>query len=349
MKKIDEILDDSFWGVMSYQMLAFKVKSTLDEKKKYLPDLKFISLCGDHPIYTNYWLNKMKNNNQAYLLISDVNQYPFIDVKILVYLNYFISASCIKENENISLHNYKQLTKLCADEKKAFIFGTGPSLTEGIEKSMELINENSLKIVCNGGINSVRLMEEIKPNLYVLSDIEILMENLRQQMDKIAAYVASHICYIALCRWWLPLVAARYPALKDRMIGINETAREICIPSADRLQVYAKAHNVITRLAVPLASAFCDVIYITGCDGVDLTEKKDMNFQHGEGIEERHQNVQQYEYFVQHYQYFEDLLTFGRRKCKTYISLTSSYIPALNNRTGYEKESWANENRVAGR
>lgn len=77
-EKIDEILDDSFWGVMSYQMLAFKVKGTLDEKKKYLPDLKFISLCGDHPIYTNYWLNKMKNNNQAYLLISDVNQYPYI-------------------------------------------------------------------------------------------------------------------------------------------------------------------------------------------------------------------------------------------------------------------------------
>lgn len=78
-ENVVDLIDDTFDIVISLQVLAFKIKVLLDKAGKKYPKLVYLSICGDHPIYINYWLKLMKNTNNAHLILSDENQYNYVN------------------------------------------------------------------------------------------------------------------------------------------------------------------------------------------------------------------------------------------------------------------------------
>ena len=91
------------------------------------------------------------------------------------------------------------------------------------------------------------------------------------------------------------------------------------------MEVYSKAHNVITKYAIPIASALTDKIYIAGCDGAKTNEKGEMVFEHSEELD----CVMEKMDVLNHYSYFKQVIEYGEKKHKIYKSITNSYIPVL--------------------
>lgn len=318
-------------------------KELLTKINNYIPALKKYNISIENGIekdsdiydliliWDKKYLNDIlvKNKEMAYCI--DPSFFQFIDIKILIYINYFLEKEEQVKNSKVSICNLLELKKIIGDN--AYVLGTGPSLTKGVQIIKNLDTKTSLCVTCNGGINSKVLMSELKPNLYVISDIGYLMEEFQKTMDRIVEYIYYNNCYLVIYDWWIPLIQARYPQIAEKLIGINDEAKQIHFPQENDMSVYGKAHNVITRFAIPIASSICKTIYISGCDGVDITEQKEFIFSHESSIGEiKNQEGQQYQYYLQHYNYFEELLQYGEQQGKEYFSLTPSYIPALSKR-----------------
>jgi hypothetical protein len=77
-ENVPNVLDDTFDMVLSLQVLAYKIKVLMDASGKQIKGLKYISICGDHPIYINYWLKQMQGYPDAYLILSDKNQEDYV-------------------------------------------------------------------------------------------------------------------------------------------------------------------------------------------------------------------------------------------------------------------------------
>ncbi len=100
------------------------------------------------------------------------------------------------------------------------------------------------------------------------------------------------------------------------------------------MSVYSKAHIVITRYGIPIASALCDEIYIAGCDGTKISKEEKLEWKHSQKDqkeEEENITVAKQE-ILNHYAFMEELLTYGESKGKKYFSFVESYIPALSSR-----------------
>lgn len=251
--------------------------------------------------------------------------YQGIDAKILTRLNYKISE---KDWDIVSKHNYQKLEAMCSSNTKAFVFGSGPSFEEGSEKCREMAQPDDIRIVCNACILNESAIEQCSPNLYVLIDIFYLTEELKGQLDLIAEYMIKHRGFLIVQKWWMPLLESRYPQIESILIGMDESAMEVCFPNSDLCSVYAKAHNVITKYAIPIASALAQKIYIAGCDGAKIVGNTSVwDYCNGTKVVSLRQA-----YTLEHYAYFEELLQYGEAEGKEYIPLTTSYIPALERR-----------------
>ena len=77
-EKVTDIVDESFDIVFSLQAVAYKVKCKLDECGKKYDDITYVCVCGDHPIYVDYWLKKMKDHKKTVFIVSDDNQYNYL-------------------------------------------------------------------------------------------------------------------------------------------------------------------------------------------------------------------------------------------------------------------------------
>ncbi|MDD3172599.1 MAG: hypothetical protein PHF63_02825 [Herbinix sp.] len=338
--------------------LLSKIELYIPDIKSSLVKIKLIYKKDDH-IHKNLWIdikqegwnvddtdlilvwNKkalgdeiLKKHPNVYCI--DPEFFQLIDTKILGLLNYKIlnQSSKSKYLDN-SYRFFNKLDEQFKDTETSFIFGLGPSLRQGISKFIDMNIPKSVRIACNGCINSPDLMDKIKPNVYILTDIQILQHDMMLQMDTIAKYINNNDCYLIVNEWWIPIIVARYPFVSDKIIGITENAEHIMFPSPEHRQVYAKAHNVITRMAVPLASYLTDTIYITGCDGVQIEEEGQQAFTYTEGVnthKDISQKKQSITYFIQHNSFFKDIIEYGEKLGKQYYSLTSSYIPVLQER-----------------
>ena len=77
-EKVTDIVDESFDIVFSLQAVAYKVKCKLDECGKKYDGITYVCVCGDHPIYVDYWLKKMKDHKKTVFIVSDDNQYNYL-------------------------------------------------------------------------------------------------------------------------------------------------------------------------------------------------------------------------------------------------------------------------------
>ena len=285
------------------------------EKESY--DLVLI---WDKKYLTDEFIHSFKN-----IFCIDPLFYDSIDVKILTRLNYKISE---KDWDIVSKHNYQKLEAMCSSSTKAFVFGSGPSFEEGSERCRRMAQPDDIRIVCNACILNENAIEQCSPNLYVLIDIFYLREKSKGQLDLIVDYMIKHRGFLIVQKWWMPLLKSRYPQIESILIGMDESATEVCFPNSELCSVYAKAHNVITKYAIPIASALTQKIYIAGCDGAKIVGNTN-EWAHCDGTEAV--SLRQ-AYILEHYAYFEELLQYGEAEGKEYISLTASYIPALERR-----------------
>ncbi|MDE7365869.1 MAG: hypothetical protein K2N24_00770, partial [Lachnospiraceae bacterium] len=263
-------------------------------------------------------------NSFSNIFCIDPAFYRNIDAKILTSLNYKISE---KDWDMISEQNYRKIEAMCNSHTKAFVFGAGPSFEEGSEKTRQLTEAGDIRIVCNACILNEYAMEQCRPNLYVLIDILYLTWDYKEQLDLIVDYMIKHKGFLIVQKWWMPVLEKRYPQIESILIGMDESASEVCFPNSERPSVYAKAHNVITKYAIPIVSALAQKIYIAGCDGARIVGNS-FEWDHCDGT--KYMAAQALT--LEHYGYFEELLQYGETVGKEYIPLTASNIPALKRR-----------------
>lgn len=219
--------------------------------------------------------------------------------------------------------------------ESAYIFASGPSLSEGVEIFKKKSKAKYLTGVCNGFIlGDEELINEVKPNLYFLVDMIWVGKRCEPFMTKICEYIKNNDCYLVVPEYWVPMLIEKY-GIDGKVIGLDLTAKEITIPK-DKLIVYNKATNVITTMAVPICSALADEIYFTGCDGAKRDEENKGNWGHSVNVDLNFQALPDdkadYDYLEKHELYFEEIVSYGENIGKKYHTLTKSYIPCLQDR-----------------
>ena len=273
---------------------------------------------------------KIKGLHNAFCI--DCRFFQCIDIKILTLLNYKLSdKNVIRTLEVRSKDNFKKL--IGKNYKKGYLFGNGPSMTKGGE-IVSKRKEDAYKIVCNAAVQNKNFMEMLCPDVYVLSDYYFIDTDNLGLLKEILDYVKNHDIMLCIPKTWIPLYVEAYGADENKLIGFSEDRTELSFPTKEQLSVYSKAHNVITRYGIPIASALCDEIYIAGCDGTKISKEEKLEWKHSQKDqkeEEENITVAKQE-ILNHYAFMEELLTYGESKGKKYFSFVESYIPALSSR-----------------
>lgn len=278
-------------------------------------------------------LRNTRKRTDGKVFCIDKTFYDYIDIRILGRL-----ANKIYKEKGIDKYNKDSVDIFSLLKEKytrAYVFGNGPSLAEGIEKCIE-DNNKSLKIVCNGIIsNGEKELEVLNPQIYAFVDSAYLEKNYcKFVLDAAVEYVLKHDTYFLVPQFWIAIMLHWYPDLEGKIIGLELAAPGIQFPSESSMKVYRKAGNVITNMAIPFASALVEEIRISGCDGAKKIISDEILWEHSNIAEENiivntNMNI---DYLAQHNQYFGELLNYGEQQGKRYYSITESYIPCLKER-----------------
>lgn len=281
-------------------------------------------------------------NENVYCI--DPEFFIFIDIRILLRINYVLEGAGERQKYiAASKNNYKQFVKKYKGNV-AYVFGTGPSCEEGAMINYE---EASVRVVCNGMIYNNELMEKIKPNVYAIADENFMTINCKQWIDNIYTYISENDCIFIVPNILGAVLIKRYPELINKLVRVSCDTNKINFPSEYNLSVYRKAYNVITLIAIPVASYISNKIYIMGCDGIKQLEDNmfgNTYWAHEEKVnfEQQNPNIMnlfegdkenEEEYYLKHICYFTEILEYGERLGKEYISCATSYIPALQKRS----------------
>lgn len=279
---------------------------------------------------------ELKSCKNVYCI--DPSYFFLIDVRILIRLNLILLENQNKKDlEEISIRNFSEL-KTKAENKDAYIYGLGPSCQEYVDKTKD---KEGIKVVCNAFVKSDEFMEKINPDVYVIADESILTDELEVDNDKMIKYLVKNNSYLVLPDIIAAILIKRYPEAKSKLIVCSMDAKQISFPTSNNRCLYRKAYNVITSLALPIASAICNTIYIGGCDGQkefkgiwDYDDK--VSTKVNQKIFYENEEKWRIEYYHKHINYFEEVLEYGESQGKKYYNLSNSYIPALDKRNKME-------------
>lgn len=346
IEKINWFLSPEKTGIQIYFVsnlgVKFEEKQIKIISEKEVEDIEF-----DITLIWNYYEYSTKNSittKEVYCI--DDSYFSIIDLRMLTSLRYRLTEKKEKDMEQeYSIRNFK---KYIGKFHRAYIIGLGGSIEQGGNSYSLIKKKNNLKIVCNTAVYSEKIINTINPNLYVLSDEVFLTKKYENVLNKIIDEIASKEYLLVVPKKWISILRERYNSslLKEKIVGIEIEAEEICFPTEENLKVFKKAGNIVTRLAIPLASAFCDEIYFIGCDGKPLNQSDGEMWSYSESLKKETKKVfdesfkktvlgdildDDY-YLVRHYEYMKELIEFGEKLGKKYVSLTESYIPVLKER-----------------
>jgi len=265
------------------------------------------------------------------VLCIDRSYFDIIDIRIFLRLNYLLAGK--KVCNELTEISRKNMELFSGKFHKAYVVGNGPGCIEGIHQIPK--PEPSLRIACNLFIKNKAYMEMLKPNLYAIADEAISTGKLNSYIEMIAEYITKHDCLLAAPNELAMAFIKRYPVCQSKVIAVGLNAKTISFPTTGHMQVYRKAYNVITALAIPIASSLCDDIYIMGCDGMKV--EADNAWEYADGIPanagiKRNVGVENWysQYYRQHIQYMEEMIRYGTENGKQYHNISKSYIPVLN-------------------
>ncbi len=256
---------------------------------------------------------------------------------------YTLSFDEKKSYQSLYQSNYSKFLENNKQKNKAYLFGTGPSISQFRNFNFE---DNSLKVICNSIVKNHELLEYIgKPDLLVFADPLFHFSTsgyARQFREDMLHVVNKYDCFLAVPDFSAPLLIAHYPEIEEHIIGVGHS-KKITIPTEDYLSVLA-ADNIFTYLMLPMGSAIADEICMLGMDGRapddDYFWQHDKSSQYGNQLQ-KVKKAHPYFFISRNYSYYymkhcktvKKMIRRGERRGKRYCSLAPSNIPALGERT----------------
>lgn len=277
------------------------------------------------------------------LIVIDPDFYYHKDIAI--YGNTYYNSFSTSEKESFANHSREVMAKMQKElygKKRSNVFCTGPSIEEIYDKSFE----DDINIICNSMIKDRVLMEKLHPSILAFGDVAFYLSPNKYcrafYKDLLFAFEKYHF-YIIVYDYEVPLIQYHFPMLYDRLIGIKfDNSEKYHFPDSADLRVKV-TRNICTLYMLPTASALCNEIGIAGCTGRSSEEsyfwKHNGNTQY---LDLMHYVFEAYpaffkysnyeDYYEKHCECIRELIEYGEQNGKKYINLTTSFIPALNER-----------------
>lgn len=232
--------------------------------------------------------------------------------------------------------------KVC---RQANVFGSGPSIVEMEEFADEL--RNDFNIICNSMVKNKKLLSKLRPKLLTFADICFFVspsEYGKAFYSDLIAAQKEYDFHIIVRDCQKSLITYHFPELGKRLIGIPYAYGDEWW-LIDREHFYFKPmDNIMTDMMLPVATSLCDTIGIAGCTGRALTETYFWKHSDSVQYEDLKPSVfsmwraffheRRYDaYFDSHCQHVDHWIRFGEKLGKKYVNYTTSFIPALRERT----------------
>lgn len=231
--------------------------------------------------------------------------------------------------------------------KKGNIFCSGPSISEFINNFAKYGEiDREFNVICNSMVKDKEMLSVIKPSLLAFTDLNYYLSPTaycRQFLTDVVEEWNKYHFYIAVYEHEVPLLLRHYPMFEGYVMGISNHAKTICFPSEESLRVKL-AGNIMTETMLPMASELCDEVGIFGCTG--RVEDETFYWQHNDRTQ--YKNLMQSifdtypsifrdmgyaDYYERHCQNVQNLLVYGEVRGKKYYNYTTSFIPALKERS----------------
>lgn len=231
--------------------------------------------------------------------------------------------------------------------KKGNVFCSGPSISEFINDfgKHEGIDKE-FNVICNSMVKDKEMLEVIKPSLLAFTDLNYYLSPTaycRQFLADVMEGWHKYHFYIAVYEHEVPLLLRHYPMFEGYVMGIVNNAKTIRFPSEEGLFV-KRAGNIMTETMLPMASELCDEVGIFGCTG--RVEGETFYWQHNDRTQYKalmqsifdaypslFRDAGYADYYERHCRNVQNLLMYGEVKGKKYYNFTTSFIPALKERS----------------
>ena len=172
------------------------------------------------------------------------------------------------------------------DFRRAYVFGTGPSLEDAETWSFA----NALTIVCNAVVQNDRLMRHINPDFIAAADVvshfgvstyahQFRSDLVRVLQERDAVFVTTATFGY--------LFVLHHPEVAERVILVNQTCDG---PNYNLVENFsaAKLDSIMNILMLPVAATFCKEIYLLGCDGKSIVRGNEDFWAHARGAQYDH-------------------------------------------------------------
>jgi len=241
----------------------------------------------------------------------------------------------------ISVTNYRQLFQSYTGSRRAFIFGTGPSLQKALAVEFQ---PDDLTIACNSMVKDRELLAHIRPKILTFADqvfhfgpSNYAAAFRRDALQMLQEYRCK--CIMPLDR--AMLFALHHPEIAEYLIAIP-FGSTLNFPTPEHFFVQP-TENIMTLFMVPVASALAKEVYFCGADGRQPNERyfwrhdskaqyhslMDDAFEwHPSFFRDRRMGT----YYDKHCETLERQLRYGESQGIRYMSLTPSQIPTLATR-----------------
>jgi glycosyltransferase involved in cell wall biosynthesis len=228
-------------------------------------------------------------------------------------------------------------------KKHAVVFGTGPS----IDSAFEYDFSDSLTVVCNSIVQNKELLEHINPAFVTAGDavshfgVSSYAAKFRNDMiDKLSS---MDLMYFGTATFGY-LLTLHYPHLKSKIVLIEQHTDG---PAYDFVSDFSapKLDSTMNIHMLPIASTFCDDIFILGCDGKMPSKDNEDFWAHSKQTQyhnlvdsghmchpvfDIHRQANTYD---RHLDSVKSTLENGEKEYgKRYTSLKKSYIPSFSKR-----------------
>lgn len=239
---------------------------------------------------------------------------------------------------------FARMTEEIGHYENVHVFGTGPSLSEYVEKNDFA---GDLTIVANSIVKNHDMLDKLAPKIIVAGDpifhagcssyAAAFRAALIEAMERTGAWFVCPLRDIGIYTTYLP------SHMQDRIVGIPF---DHAAPPPTNLRetfVLKPYGNILTLLLLPLASTFGREVRIAGCDGRPVTENASF-WSHDakaqftgemENIRRVHPGffaIDYNDYYFEHARNLETVLNRLEAAGRRCVSACRSYIPALHRR-----------------
>ena len=255
-------------------------------------------------------------------LLTDLDPYPVREAR---------------KKKAIELLN--KISEQYKDVNKSYVYGTGPSLDEAYDFDFS----DGIRFISNSIVKNDRLLEHIRPNFVAAADplfhygCSRYAEEFRNELFKV---LDKYNTYFFYSFFYSGLFETHFSEYVDRIVAIPQQHLKEFNFNLRKNYMLKGIDNVLTLMLLPVGATFTDEINILGCDGRKPDEdyfwqhsKQSQFNEHMDGIKLCHpgffDHVVYEDYYEQHCENLETMLSQGESVGKKFNSLTTSYIPAL--------------------